>query len=75
VKYHQITAESKGAYSRWIRPVHEGYRLACCDCGSVHKVDFRVVDGFVEIRFARHRRATAQIRRHMKRKGKGVLAA
>ncbi len=28
----------------WIRPKMSGYRMQCCDCGLVHKLDFVVVD-------------------------------
>ena len=27
----------------WVRPRHRGYLLRCCDCGLVHRMDFRVV--------------------------------
>lgn len=27
----------------WINPKLDGYKLACCDCGLVHKVDFRII--------------------------------
>lgn len=47
----------------WVRPVPRGYRMACCDCGLVHRVDFRVVAGQVEFRIARDSRATGQLRR------------
>ena len=42
------------------------FRLRCCDCGLVHKFDFRVHRGRIEIRAFRDNRATAAIRRWMK---------
>ncbi len=27
----------------WVTPVHQGYLLKCCDCGLVHRFDFRVI--------------------------------
>lgn len=27
----------------WVAPVRRGYKMACCDCGLVHRVDFEVV--------------------------------
>lgn len=27
----------------WVQPVPQGYLLKCCDCGLVHRMDFRVV--------------------------------
>jgi hypothetical protein len=48
---------------QWLRPVTEHYTVACCDCGSVHKVDFRIVDGNVELRAFRAPRETIVLRR------------
>jgi hypothetical protein len=47
----------------WLRPVANRYTVACCDCGSVHKVDFRIVDGHVELRAYRAPRETRLLRR------------
>ena len=47
----------------WWRPVATGAREQCCDCGLVHKLDFRIVDGRIEIRATRDMRATAAVRR------------
>lgn len=48
------------------------FDLACCDCLLVHGVFFKVelVEGkpALHIRFERNNRATAQLRRHRKRK-------
>lgn len=48
----------------WVQPIRRGYKMACCDCGLVHKVDFRVVDRKIQFRAFRDNRATAQVRRH-----------
>lgn len=48
---------------RWILPIRCGYKMACCDCGLVHKMDFRIKDGRVEFRVFRDNRATGQKRR------------
>ena len=42
MKYYQVTE------GEWMRPVHRGHKLCCCDCGLVHTMDFRVVNGQVE---------------------------
>ena len=46
--------------------------IACCDCSLVHRIQFRFrsSDGapLVEWRMDRDNRATAQLRRHKKRK-------
>lgn len=36
-KYDQIHE------NEWIIPVMKGYRMACCDCGLVHELDFKVI--------------------------------
>lgn len=28
---------------RWVQPVERGYLMGCCDCGLVHRLDFRIV--------------------------------
>lgn len=47
----------------WLRPVHKGFRDACCDCGLVHLVEFRIVDGAIEFRATVDKRATAAMRK------------
>ena len=50
----------------WVMPIRRGYKMACCDCGLVHKLDFRVRKGKIEFRVFRDNRATAAMRRWMK---------
>jgi hypothetical protein len=56
----------------WVQPVDKGYKMACCDCGSVHEINFRIINiktgrpvkGFkVQFQAFRHNRATAAVRR------------
>ena len=55
----------------WIQPVMKGYLMACCDCGLVHRMDFRIVKGHkkrklveqVQLRASRARNYTAAQRR------------
>lgn len=58
----------------WIRPVKRGYKLCCCDCGLVHKIDFRHVKWGrgrkIQFRCFRDERATAAVRREMRKKEK-----
>ena len=53
----------------WVRPQRRGYKFACCDCGLVHRLDFRLIrenqGKRVEFRAFRDNRATGQIRRHI----------
>ena len=32
-----------GGWSDWVMPRMSGYRMACCDCGLVHEMDFQAV--------------------------------
>ena len=27
----------------WVQPTRKGYLMKCCDCGLVHKIDFKLV--------------------------------
>lgn len=51
----------------------DDHKLACCDCGLVHDVYFRVQNGKLQWRMKRNSRATGQVRRHMKRKEEGIF--
>lgn len=52
----------------WVTPIHRGYKIACCDCGLVHDMDFRIIKGRkVQFRVRRNERSTAGMRR-----GKGL---
>ncbi len=51
----------------WVQPIRTGYKLACCDCGLVHTVDFRIVGDKrkkVQFRVFRNNRSTALMRRN-----------
>jgi hypothetical protein len=51
------------SYGEWTRPRRQDFREQCCDCGLIHRLDFRIVDGKVEFRTRRDNRATAAARR------------
>ena len=53
-------------YGGWTRPRLRNFREQCCDCGLIHRLDFRIVDGKVEFRTRRDDRATAAARRTFK---------
>ena len=53
MKYRQIHD------NEWITPVRRGYRMMCCQCGTVHDVDFRMKDGEIQFRPRANARATA----------------
>lgn len=48
----------------WVRPVMKGYLMKCCDCGLVHRLNFRV------IRWGRGHKVEFQVWRHKVRKKK-----
>ena len=48
----------------WVLPIAEGYQMECCDCGLVHIIDFRVLDGRAQMRMRRDGCATLMKRRH-----------
>ena len=54
--------------NEWVTPVKRNYKLACCDCGLVHRVDFRLTmvgkKVVLQFRVRRDNRATGQMRRH-----------
>jgi hypothetical protein len=49
---------------QWVQPVRKGFRFACCDCGLVHQMDFRIHKGRVQFRARRNNRSTALLRRN-----------
>jgi hypothetical protein len=61
----QTFAETKNGWTRWFKPQQKSYRVACCDCGLVHEVDFRVRHGDVEVRVRRDKRWTSLARKFL----------
>lgn len=53
----------------WVQPVKRGYKLACCDCGLVHTVNFRIIKyaggerAKVQLQVFRDERATKALRK------------
>lgn len=51
----------------WVRPKMKGYKMMCCDCDLVHRIDFKVIrwgrGHKVTFRVFRDNRATAAARR------------
>lgn len=44
------------AAGQWVQPRRKGYRMACCDCGLIHTMDFRIV------KYGKKRRSKVQFR-------------
>lgn len=53
--------EGKNGWTKWVRP-KPTYLLGCCDCGLVHTIEFKVVNGTVRFRAQRNHEATAKQR-------------
>lgn len=64
--------ENDDGWTDWIQPLMSGYRMACCDCGLVHTLDFRVEGDRVQFRASRHARATAARRAWRRRAAQPV---
>jgi hypothetical protein len=47
----------------WVQPKMKGYLMGCCDCGLVHRLDFRVVESKVQFRAFRSPKYTASLRK------------
>lgn len=64
MKHKRIHVEKEGAngWSRWVQPVKRGYLLSCCDCGLVHRMDFRIFRGRVQFKAQRAPLYTARER-------------
>lgn len=59
--YYQVTD------GEWIEVPMRNHFDQCCDCGLVHKMNFRVNDrGKIEIQAYRHARATNAARIHFR---------
>lgn len=41
-RFKKIKAITEDGWSDWQAPV-QGYRLACCDCGLSHNVEFKIL--------------------------------
>ena len=51
----------------WETPPRQDWWLACCDCGLVHRINFRIRRRRIQLQFFRHARATAALRRTQQR--------
>jgi len=58
------TAYYKPKAGEWQQPIRKGYRMACCDCGLVHTMNFRVRNGRAQFAVFRDNRKTAAMRRN-----------
>ncbi len=57
-EYLHVTA------GEWVRVPKKNYREQCCDCGLVHRINFRIKDGHIEIQAFRDGPATGGARKN-----------
>lgn len=50
----------------WWIPRKTGFKVQCCDCGLVHKVDFRIKNNQIWTKWKRDLRSTSAARRKFK---------
>ena len=63
-KYTQ-QIENENGWTDWIIPkVKNMHKICCCDCGLVHKIEFKNTKEGIIFRASRDNRATAQRRRN-----------
>lgn len=67
-------AYDKVTDGEWVQPVRRGYKMACCDCGLVHVINFRIRKGRIQLQASRNARSTAMKRRHDRAKARKVIA-
>jgi hypothetical protein len=62
------------ASGEWVQPVRRGYKMACCDCGLVHTVNFRLAKRgnrhWIQFQAFRNETATAAVRREKRKAAK-----
>ncbi len=66
-----LSDRAKIASGEWVTPSRRQYRMICCDCGLVHRYQFRLVrhssgGSTIQFRCWRDERLTAAIRRRRK---------
>jgi hypothetical protein len=52
-RIRRVYETESGGFTVWIQPIERGYLMACCDCGLVHEMDFRVDRGRAQFRARR----------------------
>ena len=61
-EYYQVTD------GEWIQEPMRGGKDQCCDCGLVHTVNYKIIDGKLYRQVFRNPQATGGARRHKNKK-------
>lgn len=54
---------TENGWTKWVQPVRRGYLMQCCDCGLVHRMNFRIQKGRVQFKAQRAVAYTRKARR------------
>ena len=70
VKHKHMHPEKERAHgwTRWVQPVVKNYLMSCCDCGLVHRMEFRIHRGHVQFKAQRAVTYTRRERACLRRK-------
>ena len=71
VEVHR-TMRVKVESGEWVQPKRRGYELQCCDCGLVHRFNFRLWNNRIQLQAFREERKTAATRRERRKRGETV---
>lgn len=68
MKHKRMKQEKEVAngWTRWVQPVVKHYLMACCDCGLVHRMNFRLHRGRIQFKAQRAIAYTKRERARMK---------
>ena len=66
LKHFRTEKEGDNGWSRWVQPVERNYPMSCCDCGLVHRMEFRVLRERVQFRAQRAPAYTSRERKRTK---------
>jgi hypothetical protein len=69
VKYKRMHPEKQlgDGWTRWVQPVPKGYLMECCDCGLVHRMNFRTHRGRIQFKAQRASAYTKRARKRLRR--------
>jgi len=73
-KFKNNVVEKDGDWTEWVYPNRKLYKMACCDCGLVHDMQFALVKRglgkAIVFRARRNNKSTGQVRRAILKKAR-----
>jgi hypothetical protein len=71
-RFKNHVVEKDGDWTEWVYPNRKLYKMACCDCGLVHDMQFALVKRglgkAIVFRARRNNKSTGQVRRAILKK-------